>query len=350
MRMRYSAAALWALALRWGAFVLVLAALLGQYAGQAIGWPALPLFWAVSLPALPGSLLVIGHALLATLLAWALREALLPRLWLEAERALPQPPAAAWWADAAVVGLAQAPLALLYIGSWFSWRLQAPAWMQGLWPASALALSISLLLGWLMGVLLLRWRRQPRRWSGLMRPRAARRVAPRAWAALLLLPMQRGPARPLGLWLLACVAALLLCLQQAWRAPDDLRWWLAAYAFLAQVGSSRGLALAQRDLAGLIGASAMLPLPAQAWHHAQRLLALGPVLLCWPLLTGLLLMGPWALAPLAGPLFLLAALLAPLLTLYLPAAPGRKGDEIRAARWLLFLAVWIVLATECLKG
>ncbi|MEH0166584.1 hypothetical protein [Roseateles microcysteis] len=350
MRLRYSAAALWALARRWGAFVLVLAALLGQYAGQAIGWPALPLFWAVSLPLWPGIAVVVAHALVATMLSWALRDALLPRHWLEAERALPQPRAAVYRADAAVVALAQAPLLLLHALSWLSWRLHQPAWMHGLWLGSAVAFAASLLLGLALGVLLLRWRRQPGRARWMRGTQIASASRPRVWAALLLMPLWRGPARPLGLWLLAVATGLLICLQQAWHAPEHLRWWLAGYAFVALLGSSRALALAERDLQGLVDASLPLPLPARAWHHARRMLALAPVLLCWPLLLLMMLAGPWQLAPLAGPLSLLAALLAPVLALYLPADPGRKGDEIRAARWLLFLAVWIVLVTECLKA
>lgn len=351
MRVRYSAAALWALARRWGAFVAVFGALLGPYAGQAIGWPALPLFWAVSLPALPGLAVVVGHALIATLLAWALREALLPRRWMEAERALPLAHVEAWTADAAVVALTQTPLALLYLASWISWRLHAPAWMHGLWLGSALALLASLLIGLVLGVLLLRWRRQPPRWRGrLLAAQLTAPRPPRVWVALLLIPLWRGPARALGLWLAACLTGLLLCLQQAWLAPDTLRWWLAAYAGIALLGASRGLTLARRDLQALAGASLPLPLRPRAWHHAQHLLALAPALLAWPLLVAMLVLGPWQLAPLAGPLFLATGLLAPILTLYLPAAAGRAGDEVRAARWLLFLTVWIVLATECLKG
>lgn len=350
LRVRYSAAALWALARRWGAFIAVFAAVLGSYAGQAIGWPALPLFWAVSLPAWPGIALVIGHALIGTLLAWALREALLPQRWIEAERALPLPRGEAWAADAAVVALALTPLAGLHLASWISWRLHAPAWMHGLWLGSAMALLASLLLGGALGVLLLRWRRRPRRGRGLLASEGSGTQRPHVWSALLLIPLWRGPARGLGLWLMGSAVVLLLCLQQAWQAPSQLRWWLAAYAFVALLAASRGLTLAERDLRGLADASLPLPLPPRAWHHARRLLALSPALLGWPMLAAMLLLGPWPLAPLAGPLFLMAAVLAPVLTLYLPAAPGRQGDEVRAARWLLFLTVWIVLATECLKG
>lgn len=351
MRVRYSATALWALTRRWGAFVAVFAALLGSYAGQAIGWPALPLFWAVSLPALPGLAVVLAHALIATLLVWALREALLPRRWMEAERALPLARAEAWAADAAVVALTQLPLGLLYLTSWISWRLHAPAWMRGLWFSSALALLASSLLGLVLGVLLLRWRRQPLYWRGQLPSIAtAASKPPPVWVALLLIPLWRGPARALGLWLVACFTTLLLCLQQAWLAPEQLRWWLAAYAGITLLSASRGLTLARRDLQALADASLPLPLRPRAWHHAQHLLALAPALLAWPLLVAMLMLGPWSLAPLAGPLFLAAGLAAPVLTLYLPAASGRAGDEVRAARWLLFLTVWIVLATECLKG
>ncbi|MDM4768401.1 hypothetical protein [Pelomonas sp. SE-A7] len=344
MRLGYSASALWALLRRWSGFVLVFAAVLGEYAPKALGWPALPLFWAVAQPAPLLLLGVLGHALIATALSWALREALLPRAWLEAERALPLPTGESWKADATVVALAQGPLVLLYLVSWLNWGLVRPAWMQGLWLGSALALTASLATGLLLGVLLLRWRRRPGRRVWGAETRYAGR-APRVWAALLLLPMARGPARSLGLWLLACGSALLLCMRQAWAAPEQLRWWLAAYAFAGMLGSARAFALARRDLAALRLASVQLPLAQSAWPHAERLLALSPCLLVWPLLVAMLLLGPWTLAPLAGPGLLLAALLMPVFNLYLPED---SSAEARAARWLLFLTVWIVLGTECL--
>ena len=356
MRLLYSAGALWVLARRWFAFALVLAILLSQYLMavlSALGWLTLPLFWAASLSMLPGIGVVSLHALPGLALTWALREALLPHAWIAAERALPQTRAQSLTADLAVVVLAQSPLFVLYAGSCLTWGAERPAWMAGLWGRALLALALSILLSLAMGVAMLKGRR--RSWHGTskpaQRPHSMALSPPPAlerlgvWAALLLLPLWRGPARSLGVWLLGQCLVLGACLIAALERPAYANWWLAAFALFAMQGSARAQALAQRDLAALTQASRALPLKREALGRSQTLLALAPSLLVWPALLAVLLLGPWQFAPRAGPLYLLAGLTLPALNLYLK---GRVAEN-DAARWLFCLGLWVALATECVE-
>ncbi|CAN5188295.1 hypothetical protein BH11PSE10_BH11PSE10_12080 [soil metagenome] len=349
MRLAWSAAALLALLRRWAGFVLVVAAVLGiGYFVAAIGWPALPVLWASSLPPAAGLAVLTAHAGIATALSWALREALLPAHWLLAERALPLRPAQRSAADLAVVALAQGPLFLLYAGSLLSWRHVDPAWLRGHWPRGLLFMagSVLLSLGAATGLLALR-RRQGHGSAPRSPTRTSARPKLRAWTALLVLPLWRGPARPVAFVLLLTVLVQLGLLAAVASGRADLRWCLAGYALFTLAGCSQAHARALRCYAPLIAAGAALPLAARAWPLRLRLLALTPVMLSWPWLLAVLLAGPWGpsgLSVLIAPAYLLAAWLAPSLQLVAPSATA----EARAARWLLALAVWVALATEIL--
>lgn len=359
MRLAWSAAALLALLRRWAGFIIVVAAVLGiGYFVAAIGWPALPVLWASSLPSADGLAVLVAHASVATALTWALREALLPAHWLLAERALPLTARQRARADLAVVALAQSPLFGLYAASLLSWRHADPAWLRGHWPLGLafMAASIVLSLGMSVGLLALRrvqWRglRHSATTAATATATATRgREGPlRPWTALLLFPLWRGPALPVALVLGLTTAVLLGLLGAAATGIADLRWCLAGYALAVMAGCTQAHARALRVYAPLIAASRALPLTSHAWPWRLRALALLPVVLTWPLLLGLLLAlllsGPWQLSPLIAPLYLLAAWFGPLLQFIAPSAQA----EARAARWMFALALWVALATEILK-
>ena len=350
MRLAWSAAALLALLRRWAGFIAVVAGVLGiGYFVAAIGWPALPVLWASSLPPRQGLAVLIIHAGVATALAWGLREALLPAHWLLAERALPLTTTQRTCADLAVVALAQSPLFLLYAASLLSWRHVDPAWLLGAWPRGLafMAASVLLSLGLSTGLLALRrvqWHR-PQRWAAATLTTNRGRDRLRAWTALLLLPLWRGPARAVALLLGLTTAALLALLGAAAAGLADLRWCLAAYALAVMVGCSQAHARARLVYAPLIAVSHGLPLDSGAWPHHLRMLALLPVVLTWPALLALLVMGPSPLSRLIAPAYLLAAWAGPFLQFIAPS----QQAEARAARWLFALAVWVALATEILK-
>ncbi|HEY1090873.1 MAG TPA: hypothetical protein VGE47_07275 [Burkholderiaceae bacterium] len=346
MRWRYSAGELAALARRWGAFIGVVAALLGSFAVQAIGWPILPLLWACAEAPRLMPLVMLAHALPAALLAWGLREALLPRAWLQAERSLPLPRWQRHGADLLVIALAQAPLHALYLLSLLGWRYVRPAWMEGLWSLALLAWLGSALTGLLLALALLQLYRRPARATTVRHASALGRTRGGVWLALIVLPLWRGPARPVMLPLLLALPCLLTLLLTAWCVPAQADWCLAGYALVAMWACSRAHASALRCYAPLMEASGTLPLAPRAWHSRLMALATIPVWLSWPLLLALLLSGPWRLGTIAAPLYLLAAALMPLVAIW---APQHK-NEVRAARWLLCLIVWVALATECLQG
>ena len=348
MRLAWSAAALLGLLRRWAGFVVVVAGVLGiGFFFAAIGWPALPVVWASSLPIAEGLGVLVAHASVATALAWALREALLPARWLLAERALPLSAGQRARADLAVVALAQSPLFLLYAASLLSWWHVDPVWLRGHWPRGLvfMAASIVLSLGMSIGLLALRrvqWHR-PR--HSETPTRSPERRPLRAWTALLLLPLWRGPARPVALVLGLTTAVLFGLLGAVAAGVADLRWCLAGYALAVMAGCTQAHARALRVYGPMIAATHSLPLAAGAWPRHLRALALLPVLLSWPWLLALLLNGPWQLSPLIAPIYLLAAWAAPLIQFIAPSPQA----EARAARWLFALVVWVALATEILK-
>ena len=314
MRLAWSAAALLGLLRRWAGFVVVVAGVLGiGFFFAAIGWPALPVVWASSLPIAEGLGVLVAHASVATALAWALREALLPAQWLLAERALPLSAGQRARADLAVVALAQSPLFLLYAASLLSWWHVDPVWLRGHWPRGLvfMAASIVLSLGMSIGLLALR----------------------------------RVPARPVALVLGLTTAVLFGLLGAVAAGVADLRWCLAGYALAVMAGCTQAHARALRVYGPMIAATHSLPLAAGAWPRHLRALALLPVLLSWPWLLALLLNGPWQLSPLIAPIYLLAAWAAPLIQFIAPSPQA----EARAARWLFALVVWVALATEILK-
>lgn len=347
MRLQWSRAELAALLRRWAAFLAVVAAVLGSYVSTLIGWPALPLFWAMQAdtPAALSFAALLAHASPGLLLAWGLREALLPARWMPFERALPLRRTDMVWADLGVLALALLPWALLNLISFAAWWAASPAWMQGLWLQALLGFVFSLLLSAAGALALMQWRRRPMhpaRRAGVADTTTGRRAAS-TWTALLWLPLWRGPARPVLHGLLAALMALLLCLAAAWRFPAHAAWALAFSTLLTQVFCARLQAQARQCYAALQVASAMLPLPPQAWSRRLYALALLPALLAWLSWAALLALGPWSLGPRATPAFFIAAAAAPALSLW---RPEKLSPEARAGRWLLSWGIWVALASE----
>ena len=351
MRLAWSAGALLAVLRRWWGFVVVSTAVLGLgYAAAAIGWPALPVLWASSLPPLEASAVLIGHAGLASGLAWVLREALLPAHWLLAERALPLTAGQRARADLAVVALAQSPLFLLYLASLLSWRHVDPAWLRGHWPRGLVCMAASVLLSLTSATGLLALRRRPRpptpgRVANHLPSPLRPRTCLRPWPALLILPLWRGPARPVAAVLLLTATGLLGLLGGVALGSVELRWGLAGFALVTMVGCTQAHGRALRCYAPLIQASLSLPLRRRAWPLRLRMLALSPVVLAWPLLLALLLTGAWPLSGRIAPAYLLAAWVMPAAQMWAPS----PQPETRAGRWMLALVVWVALATEILK-
>jgi hypothetical protein len=349
MRLVWSSTALLAVLRRWAGFLIVAAGVLGiGYFVAAIGWPALPVLWASSLPLLAGLAVLTAHAGIATLLAWGLREALLPAHWLLAERALPLTTGQRARADLAVVALAQSPLFLLYLGSLLSWRHVDPVWLRGHWPRGLVFAAASVLLSLASATGLLALRRRQRRpalarWPAPSTSAARHLASP--WTALLILPLWRGPARPVAGVLLWTLAGLLLLLAAVAAGAVELRWGLAGFAFVAMLGCTQAHARALRCYAPLIEASQRLPLAGNSWPLCLGGLALSPLVLAWPALALLLLTGPWALSPRIAPAYLVAAWLAPTVQMFAPSPQA----EARAGRWMLALVLWVALATEMLR-
>ena len=353
MRLAWCRRALLALARRWGVYALVVVMVLS--AGAAGAWQiasalaaasVLPLLQAATRPLPWTAGAVVLQALVGGALVWALRPLLLPRRWLEAERALPLPPAMTRRSDAALVALALLPLWGLYAVGTLSVFGHDPAWLH---PQRGRALAALLAAGAgsvALGVALLQGRRRAPRALWRARFRALRPGAPpgaRRWPlVLLLLPLWRGPARRLGALLALAALLLLLPLAGLWRWPQAAGWWLSALAAAGFVLSGRASALVHEEITPLLAATTMLPLPQRALAQRAALLPLLPLLPAQALLPGVLAASPLVLRPALLAAFMLAVFGAAALQARVPAAQ----DETAGARWLLLLALQLALASE----
>lgn len=381
LRLRWCGAALRAFMARWGVYGAVAAILFGagsdsplaSVAGVA-AWALLPLLRAASQPwALVG--MVLLQSALGGLLVWATRPLLWNARWRSAERALPIEPRLLRRADAGVVALALLPLGALYALGAAVWWAHHPAWLLP-WAWQAGAGWLLMVLGsWLAGIAVLQgWRQsspRPLRPTGPW-PAAAEARAPgqagvvsatRAGlaglpglpsAALVLrrpqawwwaLALWRGPARRTGVaamlgglglagWVLAGAVWGPRSSIAAWQG-----WWLAGFAALGLIVTTRVNQLSRADFQPLIDACAALPLSRPPWS-ARR--------------------AAWALLPLGLPLALLAAsipwpeLRAPVAWAYLVANAAASAWEValpssdpaaRASRWGVWLVLLLALAS-----
>ncbi len=322
--------------------------LLGSVSALA-GWAVLPLFWAVGrapewLPAIAA-----GQVMLAAGLVWGMRALLWPVAWRAAERALPIPTRLKRRSDALVVALGLLPLGAVYFAGALAWWQQHPPWLQSVWPWALMALvavcGASLAAG--MGVL--QALRRPAAAAVGGRPLASvqpgstkrtfRLQAP--WRALVLLPLVRGTgrrtARALGLGL----AALLVLAVLLWRLPALAGWWLAGWAAMALLVSSRLRTLIHLELAPLAEAARVLPVAPRRWRVWLAMLALGPLVLSLPALLWALPWGP------ARPVMVGVYLLACIAVCGAEVAARQSGPPAdKAARWLVSLVLLLALASE----
>ena len=378
LRLRWCGAALRAFIARWGLYGGVAAALIGAGSDSPLAvvagvaaWTVLPLFRAASQPwALAG--VVLLQSALGGVLVWAMRPLLWDVRWRSVERALPIPRRLLRRSDASVVALGLLPLLALYSIGAAAWWVQRPVWLlPWAWRAGAgwmLMLGGSWIAGW---AVMQAWRRagprplRPLRAFGpaliVLPDGAARRADARAaWPGLgarnlvprrpqawwWALALWRGPARRTGVAALAGSLGLAAWVLggAAWGPGSGLAawqgWWLAGFAALGLIVSSRVSQLSRAEYQPLIAACAVLPLSLAGLQRRRA---------------------AWALLPLGLPLALLAALLPwpglrlPVAVAYLAANLAASTWEVavpstdpaaRASRWGVWLVLLLALASE----
>lgn len=372
MRLRWCALALRAFVARWGVLLLVTCLVVGggsngpvAAVGGVAGWLVLPLALAATrgwwlLPAW------LAQALLGAALVWGARAMLWPVAWREAERALPLRRAQSLRSDALVVACALLPLWALEAAGAGALLASGAPWLLGHRMLAMLALASAAAASLGLGVLLLqRMRRLPQPRAAHCASTAAARPAPwlatgtqaarhgrrpAVMAALVWLPLWRGPARRTGLALAMAAAALCApAVGLAWR-PGWAGWWLAAWALLALLATSRLATLARLEFSALHAACAHLPLQPQRLQHARQALPLAA------LLPGLAALGlaltlaasawPGPAALVLRPAVLAGYGLACVGSCAVEACSAPADAAAKSSRWLLSLALCIALASE----
>ncbi len=354
MRLRWCRVAVQAFLRRWSVYLVVLGVLfsagsvgaLTSVAGLA-AWVVLPLFYAVAHPEawwLPAAL---AQTLLNLAVLWGLRALLWQPHWADAERALPLRRGELLRSDAIVAALALAPLFGLQAAGAAALLASGPHWLHGARGAAVATLGFVFIASLTFGVALLQKRRRaprPRRVSGGVGTVKAEVVALTWRSALVWLPLVRGPARRTGKGLLG--AGLLMCLPAVatFVCPDAAPWWLAAYLLAGLVATSRLRTLARLELEPLWQACAMLPLAPRRLARMGTWCVVGPAALGGAFLLVSLPFGTLRLPILAAYAATCVAALA-LIALSRPAKPAAE-----ASRWLFFLALGLVLASEVMAA
>ena len=351
--------------------------------------------WAAAAQA---ALVLAAYVLVAGALVFALGPMLWPHSWAETERALPLAATDLQRSDGWVTLLALLPLFAVYCAGATVWLLRLPPWLRGHQLAALSLLFLSALGGLLLGWHLLGVRRRTAAGAGwAAMPRAlsrARRIASgdaiantstntntkisaptddapagrvsvspakrlnagrmHGVRALVLLPLWRGPAQRSGKAIVLTGLALLSCALGLCWWPLAGGWWLALFALVAQLMTTRLNVLVRTELGALHRACTALPLSARAlalWRDAVVLfpLVLGGVGL-WVLLATLAAPAApnWVVVGLFGA-FLVAGNWVLMRTANAPArrfAVAEPDPSARIAGWLLVLVIAVALATE----
>jgi hypothetical protein len=355
MRAAWCRAALADFVKRWAIYLVMLVLLAAAGADGAwdvvvaiASWSVLPLFQAAAHPRWLAPVVAL-QAAGGVGLVWGMRPLLWPRAWADVERALPLPRDLVLRSDVAVVCAGLAPVGLVYAAGAVGLLTRRPAWLQG---AEALAL-LGLALVWMLsvagGVLLLQgMRRAPASGSASIEPprRQPRNVVvkPRGWLrSLLWQPLWRGPALRSGRSLLLGSAAMAATCIGLGRWPDDAGWFFAAFAAVALAAVTRFNALLRLELTPLFDDCLALPLAPSMLERSRSLLALLPMAIGMALLPPALPAGPWRPGVFAS--YLASLVLGGAFeTFTQPADPVG-----RSCRWLFFLVLAVVLASEVMR-
>ena len=365
MRMRWCRAALLAFMRRWGVYLVVGAMAAAAGSSGAVtsvralcAWLVLPLFRATAEPLLvvPAVLL---QAMLGGALVWGMRAMLWPFRWAAAERALPIARLDTVLSDAVVVALGLSPLVLLYAVGAQTWIARDPAWLHPVLLRALIALCVAVVVSLALGAGVLQFLRRaapgrPRGAPGRPAPANEIGAPPRlghaaaspalvdaGWLRVLLWwPLWRGPARRSGralFWgsVALCAPSIGLLV---WESAAS--WWLAAYAVLALLVTTRLSGLAGSELIDLMHACEPLPLSPRRLRRGRELLALAPL----PLSSLLML----ACLPLAAvrPHVLAAYGLACFASCFVEVRSAPTDPAAKASRWLFCVALMLAFASE----
>lgn len=365
MRLAWCRAAMRSLIQRWGVYVVVGLMVLsggGQHALAAMaalaGWTVLPLLQAAQHSVWSALATALGYGLVGAMLVWGLSPVLWSRQWALAERALPLDQGARRRSDVTVVVLGLTPLFGVYVAGAVVWAAQAPTWLREVWGQALVLLGASAALSVSLGVGILEWRRSlpatslstlPRRHTAL-KPQGRQIVS--VASALFWLPLRRGPALRSGRFMLMCLLAFLTGALGLAYAPHLANGWLAAFAALAQILTTRLYVLLRTELGPLHTACAALAIPPDELRRSRQALALCPTLLGTVLMVCTLLSQRVEVHPAVFTAYALAVLGSnTALVLAAPSRPGAPQTEGSAARiswWLLVLVIQVALASESL--
>jgi hypothetical protein len=353
---------------RWGVYIFVGIFTLGSSGIGGIkissmtALPAatlLPIFWAVQQAPWVVALVTTGYCMLGAIVCYGLRPLLWSTEWRDVECALPISRKERRHSDFTVMVIGLTPLFAIFAAGMTNWLINASA--SGASGAELLEAMAMLLFSMMTSIMAGMWMLQSMRGNGNLsnaqailklrkKARQGKLASTSVFAALVVLPLMRGPAKRAGhILLFVPLIAVANSVPIFWPAVTP--WWLAAYALSILLMTTRLISVLQFDLAPLHATCAPLPVAERRLRLWRSAVAMIPITVTLPILLVALLGIASQLRSFVAVCFLTTALLGNLLhILGMSIAPGvETRATTRISVWLGILLFQIALASEVMK-
>jgi len=303
-------------------------------------------------------LMCLLHSQAGTVIVFALRPALWPPSWAEAERTQPVARIDHLRSDAIVVLLVLVPLFGLYLAGAVIWVLKTWETNSGDSMYALALLSASALLSVVQGTAVLQvWRQTGtrHRFRPIRRPKHipvslhsgnTTAVPSGLLGALFVLPLVRGPALRSGRFLVSSSIVLALLAVNCADASHSIGWWLASLSAVSLLTTTRLRVLVDEELQPLHAHCAVLPLKHASLVLGRRLLVILPVSLGQALLVTM-----WLASPVQGMRSTVAAayVFVTWIGSVMQAWVSPARPTLDVSRWIFMLVLAVAFASEVVR-
>ncbi|MBI1890492.1 MAG: hypothetical protein HYS18_07600 [Burkholderiales bacterium] len=361
VRFRWCRAQLFAFLRKWGIYIVIGAVVLGSSGTDPIATmtglvsaSVLPLLWSLQHPPWGWVLATVAYGTLGAMLCRSMRGLFWSIAWRDIELSLPIEPSDKRRSDLVVVILALSPFYLLFAAGLLNWALKQHVGQTTQQLLAAIMLIIAFAASVICGLLMLSAMRRVPQASAIAEradhPSATMALFARypSIYALIFVPLIRGPAKRAGKLLKLALLILLLHFL-LYRFPTFVSWWLALFALLTQLMTTRLTSVLDEDLRPLHSKCEPLPISINQLRWIRLGIAAIPATIGFALIFPILFVAVENLRSSIGIAFVLFGLSANLLETALCSrarTPTQFKASTRAGLWIVILVIQIALASE----